>query len=290
MYDPLLKVFIIVVESGSFAKAGDRLFTSSTAIMKQMNQLEKRLGLTLLSRTPRGVQLTKSGESIYKDAKDFIKLAEKSIERALKAQSESQQQISMGSSLLYSGQLLLNTWHQISDRYPGFSLRIVPFEETVNPQQEVGKRFDFYMGVYNSSIAKNYCQFTQLGSEKFCIAMSKNHPLARHDKLQLSDLKSEKLMMTRRGVSPINDQLRDDIENNNLGTRIIDVPHHYNINLFNGCMEQHYVLLSLEGWNDIHPSITSIPLDVPYAIPYGIITSKTPSKATKQFIHLMLSI
>ncbi|MFS0868839.1 helix-turn-helix domain-containing protein [Paenibacillus xylanilyticus] len=44
-----LKTFVQVVESGSFSKAAEKLFISSTAVMKQMNLLEKQAGVPLLS-------------------------------------------------------------------------------------------------------------------------------------------------------------------------------------------------------------------------------------------------
>ena len=61
MYDPALDTFIAVAECGSFTKAAQRLYISSTAVMKQMNALERRLELKLLDRTPAGVRLTPAG-------------------------------------------------------------------------------------------------------------------------------------------------------------------------------------------------------------------------------------
>lgn len=43
--------FIQVAESGSFSKAAEKLFVSPTAVMKQMNLLEKQVGVPLLIRT-----------------------------------------------------------------------------------------------------------------------------------------------------------------------------------------------------------------------------------------------
>ena len=43
MYDPLLDTFLAVAELGSFTKAAELLYLSPTAVMKQMNTLEKRL-------------------------------------------------------------------------------------------------------------------------------------------------------------------------------------------------------------------------------------------------------
>ena len=41
MYEPMLDTFLAVADYGSFTKAAEQLFISPTAIMKQMNSLEK---------------------------------------------------------------------------------------------------------------------------------------------------------------------------------------------------------------------------------------------------------
>ena len=78
----MLKVFVEVADRGSFTKAAESLYISSTAIMKQMNILEEHIGLQLLIRTPRGIHLTEAGMSVYKDAKFLIQYSEEAIDRA----------------------------------------------------------------------------------------------------------------------------------------------------------------------------------------------------------------
>ena len=51
MYNKQLETFICVADSGSFSKAAEKLYLSTTAVIKQINLLEDSLGLTLFSRT-----------------------------------------------------------------------------------------------------------------------------------------------------------------------------------------------------------------------------------------------
>ncbi|WP_304250372.1 helix-turn-helix domain-containing protein, partial [Limosilactobacillus gastricus] len=46
-----LRTFISVVKSGSFTKTAEQNFMSSTAVMKQINRLEKELDLKLFERS-----------------------------------------------------------------------------------------------------------------------------------------------------------------------------------------------------------------------------------------------
>ena len=65
MYDQLIETFIIVCMTGSFSKAARQLYLSTAAIQKQINQLEKRTGLTLFTRHKNGVVLTSAGNLFY---------------------------------------------------------------------------------------------------------------------------------------------------------------------------------------------------------------------------------
>ena len=53
--------FIRVAEAGSFNKAAEDLYITSTALIKQINLLENDLGVHLFERTHRGLTLTKAG-------------------------------------------------------------------------------------------------------------------------------------------------------------------------------------------------------------------------------------
>ena len=54
MYDKSLDTFRVVAETGSFTQAAEQLFLTHTAIRKQMNQLENRLGVKLFERSQQG--------------------------------------------------------------------------------------------------------------------------------------------------------------------------------------------------------------------------------------------
>ena len=46
-----LEVFVQVCHSGSFTKAATRLYVTPSAIMQQMDALEREYGMALLTRT-----------------------------------------------------------------------------------------------------------------------------------------------------------------------------------------------------------------------------------------------
>jgi len=60
-----MQTFVAVVEAGSFTGAADRLDTAKSAVSRRVSSLEERLGVQLLRRTTRQLNLTDSGRSFY---------------------------------------------------------------------------------------------------------------------------------------------------------------------------------------------------------------------------------
>ncbi len=60
-----LQAFVAVVEAGSFTAAADRLDLAKSAISRRVSALEERLGVQLLRRTTRVLNLTETGSSFY---------------------------------------------------------------------------------------------------------------------------------------------------------------------------------------------------------------------------------
>ena len=59
-----LRVFFIVVECGSMAKAAAQLRVSQPAVSQVIGDLEHAVGITLLDRTSRGVEPTIYGRAL----------------------------------------------------------------------------------------------------------------------------------------------------------------------------------------------------------------------------------
>jgi DNA-binding transcriptional LysR family regulator len=67
-----IQVFAQVVESGSFAKAAERLDLSTSATSRHVGELETHLQTRLLNRTTRRVSLTESGRAFYERAVQLL--------------------------------------------------------------------------------------------------------------------------------------------------------------------------------------------------------------------------
>ena len=71
-----IRIFIRVVELGSFSKAGEDMGIGQSSVTKRIAQLEERLGTRLLFRSTHGVTPTEVGERYYEKCKVIIRNVE----------------------------------------------------------------------------------------------------------------------------------------------------------------------------------------------------------------------
>ena len=63
-----LRYFVAVVEAGSISRAAATVHVAQPALSQQIADLEERVGISLLLRTPRGVKPTPAGDAFYQEA------------------------------------------------------------------------------------------------------------------------------------------------------------------------------------------------------------------------------
>ncbi len=71
-----LAVFISVIEDGGFAEAGRRLGAAPSTLSRTVTRLERGLGVTLLRRSTRAIELTPEGRELLTAARDIVARAE----------------------------------------------------------------------------------------------------------------------------------------------------------------------------------------------------------------------
>lgn len=288
MYNYMLDTFISVAENGSFSKAAERLFMSPTAVMKQINSLEKQLDVQLFERNTSGIRLTSAGNVILRDARFLIGFSKKSIAEAKLAARAAENIFCIGSSLLNPAKPFFDLWYKLNSEFHDFKLNMVPFEDNcdgiLSEISALGEKFDFLIGVCDSKTWLNRCNMLTLGRYRKMIAVPREHRLAGRSSIDIEDLYGETLMMVKRGDSGVNDFLRNELEKFHPRIKIENTQQFYDLSVFNRCVETGNVLLTIECWRDVHPGLVTIPVNWDYSIPYGLMYSLEPSENVSRFI------
>ena len=126
MFDGKLETFIKVAECGSFTKAAEDLYITPTAVMKQINALEKDLSVTLFNRSNHGLRITKSGEAFLQDARYILEYISRAEQKAREIfEGENRKSIRIGTSVMTPAKFILDVWSQIQIRMPTLTITAV---------------------------------------------------------------------------------------------------------------------------------------------------------------------
>lgn len=289
MYNQQLETFLAAADAGSFSRAGEKLFITSTAVIKQINLLEERLQVQLFVRSNRGIRLTAAGRSFYEDAKYILQYMDDSVQRARQAMRQEENIIRIGTSPMTPAQVLLDLWPSLHEEFPGLRFRLVPFENTPanarNILDHLGDHIDMVAGVFDEALlSKRKCQGLVLKYEPICLAAALDHPLAAKDRLSIRDLFGQNIMLIRQGAFHEADLLRDELQKYDDRISVEEFAF-YNTDVFNRCEQGNSLLMAVESWKDVHPLLKIIPVDWDYRLPFGLLYSQHPSPIIQDCIR-----
>lgn len=293
MFDGRLETFIKVADCGSFTKAADDLFITPTAVMKQINSLEKELSVTLFERTNHGLRITKAGESFLQDARYILEYLSRTTEKVREIQEgENRKSIRIGTSVMTPAKFILDVWEQIQSRMPTLKIELIPFENnpvnSVEILRNLGQHIDVVAGLYDDNFLKERrCLAAHMYDKKILLAVPVTHALSAETFITSDKLKNRKVLFIHRGWNKYVDNLRDKLEARGVKTEDFEM---FNISAYNRAVTENAPIITVEGWEDVHPLLRLIPADWEDAIPFGVFYSPTPAKLVKKFVDLLSSV
>ena len=121
----LYRIFYIVAKNGSISAAADILYISQPAITFQIKKLEEQLGVSLFTRTKRGVVLTDEGSTLFEyveRAMDNITNGENALSNLKNLDSGI---IRIGSSTTVCKHVVMPYLEKFHELYPKIEIQIV---------------------------------------------------------------------------------------------------------------------------------------------------------------------
>ena len=293
MFDGRLETFIKVAECGSFTKAADDLYITPTAVMKQINALEKELEVTLFDRSNHGLRITKAGEAFLQDARHILEYDTRGEQKSREIQEgETRRSIRIGTSVMTPAKFILDVWSQIQSRMPTLKIELIPFENnpvnSVEILRNLGQHIDVVAGLYDDNfLQERRCLAAHMYDKRILLAVPVSHALSAESLITPEKLKNRKVLFIRRGWNIYVDNLRDKLEASGVRTEDFEM---FNISAYNRAVTENKPIITVEGWEDVHPLLKLIPVDWEDSIPFGVFYSPTPTKLVKRFVGLLGSI
>ena len=293
MYNPQLDTFIRVAEAGSFSKAAQESFITPTAVIKQMNLLESRLGVTLFHRSHQGLSLTRAGESLLRDARHIVQYSKESVTRARMAERTEKRVVRVGVSLMTPSTFIARLRPKVKEHCPGMSMQVVTFEngpEAARGLADLGRDMDVVLGVFDDNfLAEHECAGLELAREPVWCAVPEGDSLAACEVVTLDALRGRSLMLIRRGWNSDIDVLRDRIRTDYPDVTVVDFPQ-YRAEVFNQAANEELALATLPVWRDVHPLLCTLPTDWGCAVSYGLLHAPDPAEYVADFLKAVREV
>lgn len=192
------RVFVAVVGSGSLVTASKLLHITLSAVSKSLKELEQELGVQLLVRGRKGVQLTQAGEAFNQHAAQTLASFRLAMDEG-QAAPRTPQVLKVGALPTAAGYMLAPVVAQMRERYPHVQVQVA------------SGMYDYLVGklrtceldlIVGRLIGRDMLgvAFEALYEEDLLLVVRRGHPLAQREQLQLDDLRPYVLLVSPQGT------------------------------------------------------------------------------------------
>jgi DNA-binding transcriptional LysR family regulator len=196
-----LRYFVAVAEELHFRRAAERLHVSQPPLSQQIKALEDEVGVRLLTRTSRHVELTDAGRTFLQLARRTIAEAEHATEAARRVARGELGWLRLGFVDSAAYELLPQMLRTFHARYPDVRLdvRELPTEVQLDL---IGSELD--LGIVRDPRLEEDSPLTvtPLVREPLLAVLPDTHRLAKTARIELSDLAGEPFVMVSRAGTP----------------------------------------------------------------------------------------
>ena len=195
-----LRSFVAVAERGSFTRAADDLYVAQQAVSQQVKALEKALGVTLLWRTSRRVELTPAGKVFLADCRRVLSAADRAVQRVQEAARGEVGTVRIVYTLTAAHQTVPALLARLHDRFPQLKAQAREvFAEDV-PRLLHADLCDIGIGPATDYPAD--LRWRVIRWEPWRLAVGAKHPLADRVQIALQDVSAEQVELWPREMTP----------------------------------------------------------------------------------------
>ena len=201
-----LRYFLAAAQEENTTKAADILHVSQPTLRRQIMDLERELGATLVLRGKNGLTLTEDGIFFRQRAQEIIELADRLEKNFSQRKSDISGMVVIGASEAVGGQTLAKLIKEFCGKYPGVQFTL--YNETVdNIKDRLGKGM-VDIGLLLEPIDVTRYDYVRLSQQDtWGLLVRDDHPLTEKASLTADDVAPYPLIL------PLRDSTRAEIFN-----------------------------------------------------------------------------
>ncbi|PBC53659.1 LysR family transcriptional regulator [Rhodococcus sp. ACPA1] len=186
----LLEQFVVVAEERHFTRAAERLSMSQPPLTQAIKRLEKTIGVPLLERSTRQVQLTPAGKAFALDARHLLDAQSSAAERARRIAQGAEGTLRLGFISGASYVSVPRLIGMVRDNLPGLHINLYQRTSAELADMVRSRRLDFAM-VRAPLSDPEHLDIRLLHDEPLVCALPADHLLASREDIALADLRDQ---------------------------------------------------------------------------------------------------
>ncbi len=196
MNPALLRAFVAVAEHSGFTAAARAIGVSQPAVSRAVRELERNCGFELLERAPKGIRLTRAGESFLLSARDVLG-AMRSAEEAVAALGGlGHGRLHIGASTTIATYVLPAFIGRFLQAHPGVDVRLDSAHTRAIAQMLLDYHLD--IALTEAPVHDERIHARRWRTDHLVAVASPQHPLASRRRIPPSALAIELLLLRER--------------------------------------------------------------------------------------------
>ncbi len=201
-----LRYFLAVAQEENITKAAAILHVTQPTLSRQMMDLEKELGTTLMFRGRNGLTLTDDGIYFRQRAEEIVELADRLEQVFVERNTEVSVVISLGATESIGSRLFAKLIKQFSEKYPLVQFHL--YNEMADYIKDHMDKGLIDVGLLLEPIDTSKYDFVRLSQkETWGVLMRDDHPLAERTSITPSEIAEYPLIL------PLRERVRTEILN-----------------------------------------------------------------------------
>ncbi|ENW25705.1 hypothetical protein F925_01059 [Acinetobacter lwoffii NCTC 5866 = CIP 64.10 = NIPH 512] len=286
-----LRYFITVAEELNFSKAALKLYTAQPSLSQQIKDLEEDVGVKLLNRTKRKVELTEEGAVFLEQARLTLAQADKAIAMARQVSQAKQQMLRIGFVPVAEMKIFPYILPNLRVQNPDLKIELLSLNN--NEQMRLLKKGDLDLTFTRHNFNSDEIESQFVIREPLIFILPKDHPLAKYERIPVKALNGIDFIIPSAEQShTLHHAILDFAKANNVELNIVQKADNilFNINSIGiglGCTILPGYIVPLTMDNTV---IRPLDVELPYLDLYVSYHKNNKSYAVTKFLELLTRV
>ncbi|MEQ1410822.1 DNA-binding transcriptional regulator HcaR [Acinetobacter indicus] len=286
-----LRYFITVAEELNFSKAALKLYTAQPSLSQQIKDLEEDVGVKLLNRTKRKVELTEEGAVFLEQARLTLAQADKAVAMARQVSQAKQQMLRIGFVPVAEMKIFPYILPNLRVQNPDLKIELLSLNN--NEQIRLLKKGDLDLTFTRHNFNSDEIESQFVIREPLIFLLPKDHPLAKYERIPVKALNGIDFIIPSAEQSlTLNQAILDFAKANGIELNIVQKADNilFNINSIGmglGCTILPGYIAPLTMNNTI---IRPLDIELPYLDLYVSYRKNSNSPSVDKFMELLTRV